>query len=316
MPRRLRFGVMSFGSTPEDWTGFARKAEELGFSTLIVSDHFGRQLAPLEALVAAAAHTTRLRLGTIVLDNDFRHPAALAKEAATIDVLSGGRFELGLGAGWLQADYQKTGLAFDPPAVRLERLAETVRICKAFFGPDEAVTFHGRHYHIDGLDAFPKPTQRPRPPIMIGGRQRRMLSLAAREADIVSISLLDRPAGSPAIPGDRRGAPAPAEPPPPSFAQKVDWVRQAAGARFPELELHVNVSLVEVASDQRAAVERVAARLGIPPAEVLRSPARLVGSVDAIAEQLLAWRERCGVSYFVVGARLMDAFAPVVAKLR
>jgi probable F420-dependent oxidoreductase len=229
--RRFRFGVRHTGSTLEDWQRVARKAEDLGFSTLVVQDHVDKQLAPLLALVSAAAVTSTLRFGTVVLNNDFRHPAILAKEAATLDVLSNGRLELGLGAGWRLADYQQTGLAFAAPGERLARLAETVQICTAFF-TGEAVTFHGKHCQIEGLDAFPKPTQQPHPPIMIGCRQRRMLSLAARQADIVSISMLD-PRG-------------PGLPQPPTYAEKVRWVRAAAGFRYGALELHVNTSHVEV----------------------------------------------------------------------
>jgi probable F420-dependent oxidoreductase len=195
----------------------ARRAEDVGFSTLVVQDHVDRQLAPLPALVAAAAVTSTLRLGTVVLNNALRHPAILAKEAATVDVLSNGRLELGLGAGWLLADYQQTGLSFDAPGERLARLAETGQICKAFF-TEASVTLHGKYYQIKGLDAFPRPTQQPHPPIMIGGRQRRLLSLAARQANIVSISMLD-PRGS-------------GLPPPPTYAEKVRWVRAAAESRY------------------------------------------------------------------------------------
>jgi probable F420-dependent oxidoreductase len=277
--RPFRFGVGNFGASLAEWQEFARRAEALGFSTLVVSDHFGPQLAPLPALMAAAAVTSRIRLATIVLDNDFRHPAALAKEAATIDLLTNGRLELGLGAGWLEADYQKTGLPFDPPATRLARLAEAARIYKGFFS-SETLSFDGQHYRLQDLDCFPKAVQQPRPPLMIGGRQRRALSLAAREADIVSISLLDR------------------QPDPPTFAQKVAWVREAAGARFAYLELHVNVNAVEIGD-------------GSPQP----MPNKLVGSVEGICEQLHRWRAECGVSYFAVPARLMDAFAPIVARL-
>jgi probable F420-dependent oxidoreductase len=254
----------------------------------------------LPALVSAAGVTSRLRLGTIVLDNDFRHPAVLAKEAATVDVLTGGRLELGLGAGWLLPDYQQTGLPFDPPGKRLARLAETVQICKAFFTAD-TVTFHGTHYRIEGLEAFPKPVQQPRPPIMIGGRQRRALSLAAREADIVSISMLD-PRG-------------PGLPPPPAYAEKAAWVRAAAGPRFDEIELHVNAFNVEVTDDRQGALARIAARMQVTPDAALQSPATLVGSVDAIVEQVYAWRERCGVSYFSLRPDVMEAMAPVIARL-
>ncbi len=300
--RPFRFGVNHVTLARDEWLDTARKAEALGYDTLIAQDHFGQQLAPLPALVAAAAVTTRVRLATIVLDNDFRHPAALAKEAATVDVLSNGRLELGLGAGWLRADYDKTGLAFDSPAERLERLAEAVQICKAFFATEgDAVSFAGKYYTVRNLDAVPRPVQKPRPPIMIGGRQKRMLSLAAREADIVSISLLDQHG--------------PGLPDPPSFAQKVDWVRQAAGPRFNQLEIHVNAALVTVGAVPTAAVEQLASRRGMTPEQVLESPGTLVGSVDALVEQLLARRAEFGVTYYVIQGRAMDAFAPVIARL-
>lgn len=270
---------MNFGTSREEWLAFARRAEDLGFTTLVVSDHFGKQLAPLPALMAAAAVTSRIRLGSIVLDNDFRHPAALAKEAATIDLLSEGRLEVGLGAGWLAEDYTKTGIAFDPPGVRLARLAEAVQIYKGFFAND-TLSYQGTYYQLQELDCAPKAVQQPRPPLMIGGRRKLMLQLAAREADIVSISLLER------------------EPNPPSFEQKLQWVREAAGARMAEVVLHVNVNHVEVGDGEPAGV-----------------PNRLIGSIDSICEQLHRWREECGVSYFVVPVRLMDALAPIVARL-
>jgi probable F420-dependent oxidoreductase len=298
--RRFRFGVRHTGSTLEDWQRIARQAEDLGFSTLVVQDHVDKQLAPLPALVAAAAVTSTLRLGTVVLNNAFRHPAILAKEAATVDVLSNGRLELGLGAGWLLADYQQTGLSFDTPGERFARLAETVQICKAFF-TEESVTFYGKYYQIEGLDAFPETTQKPHPPIMIGGRQRRMLTLAARQADIVSISMLD-PRG-------------PGLPQPPTYAEKVRWVRAAAGSRYSDIELHVNASYVEVTEHRKTTLAQLAARLQMTPEEMLQSPAILVGSVDAIVEQLYAWREQCDVSYFIVSSRLMDVLAPIIARV-
>ncbi len=299
--RKFRFGAQYTGSTLEDWQEFARKAEDLGFSTLVVQDHFGAQLSPLPALVSAAAVTSRLRLATIVLDNDFRHPANLAKEAATVDVLTGGRFEMGMGAGWLMPDYQKTGIPFGPPGERMSRFREAVQIVKAFFSEGSAVSFHGKHYNIEGLDAFPKATQKPRPPLMIGGRQRRMISFAAREADIVSISMLDRRT--------------PDGPKPPTFAEKIAWVREAAGERYPEIEIHANSQNVQVTDDQKQAVEETAERLKIHPEDVLQAPANLIGSVDAIVEQLHAWRENCDLTYFVLQPRAIEAFAPVIAKV-
>jgi probable F420-dependent oxidoreductase len=270
--------VQASAATRDEWHALARKLEQLGFSTLVVSDHFGLQLAPLLALVSAASATTSLRLGAVVMNNDFRHPALLAKEAATADVLTDGRFEFGVGAGWMAADYAQTGLPFDAPGPRLARLTETVRICKSFFS-GEPVGFDGAHYQLNGLTAFPNVVQRPYPPLMIGGRQRRMLELAAREADIVGISMLEP--GGPTRP----------------FADKVAWVRAAAGDRYPQLELQVMVSDV----GQGAAS---------PP-----SPTRLVGDTEAIVDQLETWRARCDVSYFVFRPRAIDVVAPVVARL-
>ena len=297
----FRFGVNHVTLSVQEWQDVARKAEALGYATLVAQDHFGKQLAPLPALVAAGAVTSQLRLATVVLDNDFRHPAVVAKDAATIDVLTNGRMELGLGAGWVQADYDKTGLPFDAPGIRLERLSEAVQICKALFGDDEAVSFSGKHYTITNLDASPHPVQRPRVPIMIGGRQRRMLSLAAREADIVGISLIDRRA--------------PGQPEPPTFDQKVAWVREAAGARMDAIELHVNASLVQVTDQPQPVLEEAATRTGQSTAQLSASPGTLVGSVEAIVEQLQARREQYGVSYYIVQGRVMDDFARVVARL-
>ena len=297
--RPFRFGV-GLASPWENWRDLARRAEDFGYATLYVGDHFAGnvdRLAPLPALVAAAAATSSIRLGTIVLANDFRHPAVLAKEAATVDVLSHGRLELGIGTGWLEADYRGAGLAFPPAAERIERLAETVQICKAFFTRDE-VSFSGKHYQVLRLRGYPSVVQRPHPPIMLGGRQRRMLSLAAREADIVSISRVAPAAGQLE----------------PTFAENVAWVRDAAGPRFALLELHTNTH-VEVDDNQQAAVERMAARLRLAPDAVLETPGRLAGPTTAIVEQLLAWRERFHISYFTFSYQVMDAMAPVVARL-
>jgi len=301
--RPFRFGVNSVTTSRADWEDTARKAEALGYDTLIAQDHFGNQLAPVPSLVAAATVTSHLRLATLVLDNDFRHPALLAKEAATLDVLSEGRFELGLGAGWLQADYTKTGLPFDSPAVRVARLSEAVQIIVSLLSSADPLNFKGVHYQIDNLEPLPRPVQRPRPPLMLGGRQRRMLGVAARQADTVGLSLLD-PRG-------------PGLPPPPSFAQKVAWVREAARDRFDHLELHVNASLVQVTDHPSdAEIERVATRTGQTRAQVLASPGTLIGSVDTIEETLLARREEFGVSYYVVQGRVMDDFARVVARMK
>ena len=296
--RPFRFSVQDQTTDPEDWRELARKVEDLGFSALVMQDHFSAQFAPLPALLAAAAVTTRLRLGTLVLDNDFRHPAVLAKEAATVDVLSGGRLELGLGAGWMASDYSKTGIAYAEPAERFGRLRETVHIVKAFFSQSEPVTFKGKYYQVEALDASPKVATPP--PLLIGGRQRQMLRFAAREANIVSVSMLDRLAGVQD---------------PPTFAEKVTWVREAAGPRFDALEIHINASNIAVTDDAQGALASLAERLKVTPEEALNTPQTLIGSVDAVVERLQMWRETTGVSYFNLQRRFLDQFAPVVAKL-
>ncbi|MDQ2825569.1 MAG: TIGR03621 family F420-dependent LLM class oxidoreductase, partial [Actinomycetota bacterium] len=180
--RRFRFGAqISFAASAGDWVAKARRIEELGFATLCVPDHFDDQLAPFPALVAAAAATSSLRVATMVLDNDYRHPLVAAKEAATVDLLSGGRLELGMGAGWLSSDYDQSGIVCDPPAVRIDRLEEALAVVKGLLGGGK-FSFAGRHYTVTGHPGTPRPVQRPHPPILIGGGSRRILSLAGRDA--------------------------------------------------------------------------------------------------------------------------------------
>jgi probable F420-dependent oxidoreductase len=298
----FRFGVNNTGANSlAEWQEYARKAEDLGYANLIMQDHFGPQFSPFPALMAAAAVTSRVRLTTMVLDNDFRHPAVVAKDAATVDVLTEGRLELGLGAGWMQADYDKIGLTFDPPAERMQRFKEAVSIIKGFFEEEGAVSFKGEHYNITNLDGWPASVQQPHPPLLIGGRQKRMLSFAAREADIVSISMLD-PRG-------------PDVPKPPTFATKVAWVKEAAGERYSRIELHTNSGGLVVTDNAKSAVEEAANRLKVEPADVMLNPANLIGSVDAIVEQIKAWRETCGLNYIVFPGRKMMEAAPIIARL-
>jgi probable F420-dependent oxidoreductase len=300
-PRPFRFGVSGGRATRNEWLDLARKADDLGYSTLLLPDHFGRQLAPLPALLAAAMATSRLHVGTIVLDNDFRHPALLAKEAATIDLLTDGRFELGIGAGWMEADYRQSGLPFDTPGVRVDRLTEAVRIVKAYFTGEGPVTFEGRYYRIDGLEPFPRRRVR----LLIAGTRRRMLELAAREADIVGLEdhqFAERVSGSASIHVADSG-------------EQVAIVRKAAGSRFADLELNVFAARTEVTDDRASAITRLSEQLQLTPGQVEASTSFLVGSVDAIVDQLQKRRERLGISYVVVFDRVMDAFAPVVARL-
>src|SRR5437762_11989578 len=168
-PRKFRFGVQasSAGSAAE-WATLARKAEDLGYSSLFLPDHFGDQLAPIPAMMAAADATTDLKVGALVFDNDYKHPVVLAKEIATIDVLSGGRVEFGIGAGWMNTDYEQSGIPKDRDGVRIARMVEGLEVCKALWS-DEPCTYKGEHYTITALDGLPKPVQRPHPPVLIGG---------------------------------------------------------------------------------------------------------------------------------------------------
>jgi len=306
--RPFRFGVnVRTSGSGAEWVAKARKVEALGYAVALVPDHLTDLLAPMPGLAAAAAATTRLRIGTAVLNNDLRHPVLVAREAATLDVLSDGRFELGLGAGHMQSEYEQAGLAFDPGPTRVERLAESVALIKRLL-EGETVTFAGRHYRVTGHTIHPRPVQRPRPPIFIGGNAPRLLTVAAREADIVGFTgILFRQGARQVDVSDFRAA---------VVDERVQLVRETAGARFAGLELNVLVQRVVVTDDRRGA----AAALGggfaqLTPDEILASPYALVGTVDQIVADLHARRERWGLSYVMTHEAFMDALAPVVARL-
>jgi probable F420-dependent oxidoreductase len=308
--RAFRFGVnVLTAGTAAEWAGLASRAEELGYSTLCLPDHLTDRLAPLPALAAAAAATTRLRVGSLVLNNDLRHPVLLAREAATLDMLSDGRFELGLGAGYMRSEYEQAGLPFARGGVRVERLAEAVEIVQRLFA-GEVVTFTGRHYRVTGHTIHPRPIQRPRPPILIGGNGPRLLTLAARQADIAALSGITFAGG-----GERRqmsGFTAA------GVDERVALIRTAAGPRVEQLELSALVQQVIVTADRRAAAEGLAQRwaaLGLTVADVLDSPFVLLGSVDEIVAQLRERRARWGLSYYVVFRPALDALAPIVERL-
>jgi probable F420-dependent oxidoreductase len=273
-----------------------------------IREPFGDQLAPMVALMAAAAATTRLRVGSLVLDNDYRHPVLLAKEVATLDLLSEGRFELGLGAGWLREEYERAGIPFDPPAVRVSRLEESLHILKGLLA-EPCLTFQGEHYQVSGMCGFPRPIQQPHPPILVGAGSRRMLQLAGREADTVGI--LPKALTNGTISEDL------AERSPDTVARRVDWVRQSAVDRSGEVEFSMMVSVI-LTDDHRAAAEQAAVERGWGAAageQVLEMPSVLIGPVDRITEQLQARRDRYGFSYLVVSDEDMEAFAPVVDHL-
>ena len=314
-PRRpFRFGLIDeHAHAPEALRETARRAEAAGYATFLLRDHFvpdffGDQLAPVAALMAVAAATRTLRVGSLVFDNDYRHPVLLAKEAATLDLLSGGRLELGLGAGWLRGEYEQAGLAYDPPGVRIGRLEEALRILKGLFA-DGPVTFEGAHYRVTGLEGFPKPAQRPHPPIQIGGGHPRILRLAGREADTVGILTTSVATGR-VVDEPRARLTA-------AVREKLGWVSEGAGGRWPALELSMVVDVV--VTDRRPARTEtyIADRgwQGITPEEVWDMPAIFIGSVGEIVEQMQARRETLGFSYYVVSDAALDRCAPVVARL-
>jgi len=305
--RRFRFGAqLSFAATREEWVAKARRVEELGFATLCMPDHFDDQLAPMPALLAAAEATTTLRIGTLVLDNDYRHPLLTAKEAATLDLLSGGRFELGIGAGWLHSDYEQSGIGWDPPGVRIDRLEEGLAVVKGLLAGGK-FTFTGRHYTVTGHPGTPVPVQRPRPPVLVGGGGRRILGLAGREADIVSVNF-DLRSGSI---GPQVGATATAA----ATAEKVGWIREAAGDRFDDIELSSTAYLTMVTTDREAVAGGLGAGFGLDAEEVLAMPNFLIGTVGQIADELEQRRDELGFSYVVVGGECHEAMAPVVERL-
>jgi probable F420-dependent oxidoreductase len=302
--RAFRFGLLvTQRSNRTEWADLAKQTESLGFSTLVVPDHFDDQLAPIPALMAAADATTNLRVGTLVLNNDFRHPLALAKEAATLDLLSDGRLELGLGAGFRQAEYLPTGIRFDESAVRVDRFEEAVHIIKAAFRA-QPVTFSGKHYRVSDYRSFPA-TEQALLPLMIGGGGARILRLAGREANIVGIAA-NLGAAQPDVGRDYVSD---------RIEQKINWVKEGARDRFASLELQTLVPLVIASNDRRGALAQAADRLGLTSEQADDALLLLVGSVNEMADRLVARRERFGISYVVFYADSMEAVAPIVARL-
>ncbi len=305
--RKFRFGAQcSYAGSAGEWAAKARRLEGLGYATLCMPDHFDDQLAPMPALVAAAAATTTLRVGTLVLGNDYRHPLVTAKEAATVDVLTGGRFEFGIGAGWMTNDYQQAGIALDPPGVRIDRLEEAIAVVKGLLAGGK-FSFAGRYYTVTRHPGTPSPVQRPRPPILVGGGGRRILTLAGREADIVSVNF-DLRSGSI---GPQVGVTATAG----ATAEKVGWIRAAAGDRFDDIELSHTAYLTMVTDDREAVAGGLGAGFGLDAGQVLAMPNFAIGTVGEIADELERRRDELGFSYIVVGGECFEAMAPVVDRL-
>ncbi len=307
MLRPFRFGVqVGHAADAAEWASIARKAEDLGFSTFTMGDHLDAQFAPTVGLMAAAAATSTLRIGALTYANDYRHPVVLAKEAATLDLLSGGRLELGVGAGWMTTDYEQAGIPLDPAGVRIERLAEAIAVLKGLFA-DGPVTLAGEHYTVAGLEGSPKPVQRPHPPILVGGGGRKILQLAAREADIIGLNFN--------LHGGRIDATVGPDGTAEHTAEKLEWIRDAAGERFDEIELQVRIHLAVITDDRAALAEQLAPAFGLTPEAALSSPHSLAGTVEQIIDDLVEQRERFGISYLGISADSMDDLAPVVARL-
>ena len=306
-PRRFRFGVEMQGPFEgRTWAESARELEDLGYSTLFVPDHFHQGLGPMVAMATAAMATTSLVVAPMVLAADFRNPAVEARELATIDLLSGGRLEVGLGAGYNPLDYSRSGIPMDPPGVRVSRLIEHTRVLRGLFAGG-SFDFVGEHYRIDGLALVPAPATPGGPPILVGGGGPRLLEFAAREADIVGVNPSTR-AGR----NDPRTA---QDCLPAAFDQKLATLRRAAGERFASLELNGWLSSVEVTADARSRAARFEGHFGVGVDDVLDVPVMLFGTIDEMVERLQARRERWALSYFVVQAGVARQFAAVVARL-
>lgn len=307
MPRPFRFGVAyRSAESRNEWVEQARKIESLGYSVMLATDHLEIvDLSPAIALMTAADVTSKLRIGSFVFNNDFKHPAVLAKDVATLDFLSEGRFEFGIGPGYLPDNYERSGMPLDRPGIRIARMEEALHVMKGLFS-GEKVTFSGQYYTINNLQGLPRPVQKPYPPIYIGGGGRRILSVAAREADIIGLTAILKPGGK-----DFNMADITAE----ATAQKLEWVRQAAGERFDQLEINCFVFITQVTEHREGVAAGTASHFGLTPAQVLASPHCLIGTPEQISETLLQRREQFGISYIIILKEHVDAFAPVVAQL-
>ncbi len=306
--RPFRFGVQAkSAATRSEWVELARRVEGAGYSTLGLPDHFDDQFAPVPALQCAADATSTLRLGALVHDNDYKHPVVLAKELATMDVLSDGRVQIGLGAGWTATDYEQSGIPYDPPGTRISRMIEGLSIIRSALGP-EPFSYTGEHYTIANYNGLPKPVQSPMP-VLIGGGGPRLLRFAARHADIVGINATLTSGTIDQNAFDSMTAEA--------VDEKVGIVHDAAAAadRLDSIELNVRTYMVFVTNDIAQALQTLADFTGAATDMIERSPFALVGPADKLVDDLLERRQRWGFSYVTVGQNDIEAFAPVVARL-
>jgi probable F420-dependent oxidoreductase len=303
----FRFGVQAL-SQPDrkSWIDLAQRTEAAGFDVLTMPDHFTDQLAPVPALMSVADATTKLRVGALVWDNDYKHPVVLAKELATMDLLSEGRLELGIGAGWMISDYEQSGIPYDRAGLRIERMIEGIDVMKGCFA-EGAFSYAGKHYTITDYNGSPKPVQAPCPPILIGGGGKRVLTYAAQVADIIGINATM----SAGAVGPEAISTMTAE----AVDAKVEIVRDAVGTRLNHVEMNIRAFLVNITDDVAGAISRLAAGMGVEESMVAETPFALMGPPSKLIEDLIARRERWGFSYVIVGGEDVEKFAPVVAAL-
>lgn len=310
--RPLRFATQSGGApSGQEWLDRAKRIEALGYGTLAMPDHMiGGAWAAMPALAAAAVVAPKLRVGTLVMDNDFRNPTVFAREAATLDVITNGRFELGIGAGWLDRDYQSTGIPFDRGRLRVARLAEAVTLMKRLF-TEEQVTFAGEHYTVERAECRPKPVQQPSPPLMIAGGGPQILALAGREADIVAIV----PAGitgSGTIPPEQFRVE--------TMREQIGVVRTAAGDRSGAIELSMFLDCT-LTDDREKAIAEIAARVApgergaVEPDTVRNNAYRGIGTLTEIRDHIVRLRDTIGITYFCLRGPDVEKLGPIVVEL-
>jgi len=302
--RPFRFSVVAeIAKSRQEWLAKARRAEDLGYTTLLAPDHLGQDIDPVIGLMAVA-DATNLRIGSHVFCNDFRHPVLLARQAANLDLFSEGRFQFGLGCGYLAAEYAQAGLLLDPPGLRISRFEEALQIIKAYFQEEEQMTFLGRYYQVKELKTSVKTVQKPHPPIYVGGGGKRVLSIAARDADIVGLVARNNAHGL-----DWASALTPAN------LEKVAWVREAAGERFSQLEFSSTIFIAVATDHLQPVAQQMGNRLGLTAEQVPDCLQILVGSVDQMVNELQKRRELFGISCIEVTEAHMESLAPVVARL-
>ncbi len=318
MAKPFRFGVQSFNAeTGDEWASQAQQAEALGYSAFHLADHIlgegpaltranhpVQNLAAIPAMAYAAAVTSTIKIGCRVFCIDYHNPVVLIKSAMTIDKLSNGRLEFGLGAGWIKEEYAALGLTMDEPATRIDRLADVLEGVKAFRG-DGMANVSNKTIQWQDFAGDPKPVGPA--PIMIGGGSPRILRLAGREADIVSLNFNNR-SGMIGPDGVQLSSEAETQ-------KKVGWIREGAGDRFDELEIEIGAYFTFVMDDPSPVLGQFAQMFGLSEEDMQRIPHALFGSVDAICDELERRRELHGISYITVGKDNMESFAPVVERL-